>query len=74
MIEFTGKVTQENVHLLLPWKIAGMAELMAKDCGITTLEAMRRIYAMPLYQKLADEATKLWHNSSEQLYLMLSAA
>lgn len=65
-----GEITQENVHLLLPWKIAGMAELMARDFGISVLEAMRRIYAMPFYKKLSDESTKLWHNSPEQLYLL----
>lgn len=69
-----GEITQENVHLLLPWKVAGLAELLARDCGITTLEAMRRIYALPFYKLLADESTKLWHHSPEQLYLLLQSA
>ena len=35
-----GEINQSNVHLLLPWKIAGIAELWARDANIAPLEAM----------------------------------
>mgnify|MGYP001773076662 FL=1 len=68
-----GEINQSNVHLLLPWKIAGIAELWAKDADITPLEAMKRFYQTPFYKRLADESTKLWHYSAEQLYALFAA-
>lgn len=68
-----GEVTQENVHLLLPWKIAGISELWARDLGITPLDAMNRFYSTDFYRSLADESTKLWCYSPEQLYVLFAA-
>ena len=65
-----GEVTQENVHLLLPWKTAGMAELWAKDLNVTPMEALMRLYATDFYKLLEDESTKMWTYSHEQLYYM----
>lgn len=66
-----GEVTQANLHLLLPWKISGISELWARDLGVSPLEAMQRFYATPFYNQLADEATKYWHYSPEQLYQLM---
>lgn len=63
-----AEITQENLYLLLPWKIAGLAELWARDLGVSPLEAMERFYRSSFYPRLADESTKLWHYSPEQLY------
>ena len=30
-----GEINQSNVHLLLPWKVAGVAELWAKELGVS---------------------------------------
>lgn len=68
-----GEINQSNVHLLLPWKIAGIAELWARDANITPLEAMERFYQTSFYKRLADESTKLWHYSAEQLYAIFAA-
>ena len=67
-----GEITQENVHLLLPWKVAGIAELWAKDLGVPQMEALMRFYGTPFYRNLEDESTKLWHYSPEQLYALFS--
>ena len=68
-----GEINQSNVHLLLPWKIAGIAELWARDANIAPLEAMERFYQTSFYKRLADESTKLWHYSAEQLYALFGA-
>ena len=69
-----GEITQSNVHLLLPWKTAGVAELWAKDLGVAPLEALMRFYQTDFYRLLEDESTKLWTNSPEQLYLLFRGA
>ena len=67
-----GEVNQSNVHLFLPWKVAGLASLWAADMGIPRLEAQRRFYGTQFYKSLEDESTKLWTLSPEQLYLVFS--
>ncbi len=69
-----GEITQENVYLLLPWKVAGVSELWAKDLGVTPLEAMMRFYATDFYKLLENESTKLWTNSPQQLYILFREA
>ena len=69
-----GEINQANVHLLLPWKVAGVAELWSKDIGVTPLEAMMRFYATDFYRLLEDESTKLWTNSPQQLYILFREA
>lgn len=68
-----AEITQDNLYLLLPWKVSGVAELWARDLGITPIEALERFYATSFYARLADESTKLWHYSPEQLYLIFAA-
>jgi len=63
-----GEVTQQNLHLFIPGKIAGVAMLMAKETGRPALEMLRRFYATKTCKLLEREATKYWHYSSAQLY------
>lgn len=63
-----GEITQENVHLLLPWKTAGVAELWAKDLDVPPVEALMRFYRTDFYKSIETESTKLWTYSPEQLY------
>ena len=65
-----GTVTQENVHLLLPWKTAGLAELWAKDLNLLPTETLMRLYSTDFYKSLEDESTKMWTYSPEQLYYL----
>ena len=39
-----------------------------KRSGCTMFEAIRHLYASPLYERLADESTKLWHLGATTLY------
>ena len=69
-----GEVNQSNVHLFLPWKVAGLAALWAADLGVSRLEAQRRFYGTRFYRDLEDESTKLWTLSPEQLYQIFHMA
>ena len=68
------EITQSNLHLILHWKTAGMAELWARDLGISPLEALLRLYSTDFYHRLENESTKLWANSAEQLYILFRGA
>lgn len=63
-----SKITQENLHLILPLKIGWLAQWMVEDKGISIAEAVRRIYHSQLYKKLSTESTKYWHLGPVDLY------
>ena len=54
-------ITQETLHLILPMKVSQLAVLMSQSLGITTREALKKIYVSNTYKTLEDERTKLWH-------------
>lgn len=64
------KIDKNNVYLLLPGKVARVASILAKSRKLTPLEALTTVYRSPIYRKLEQEETKLWHFSPEQLYAM----
>lgn len=64
-------ISQSNLHLLLPGKVTALARFYAEDHQCTLFEAVRYIYTTPLYQRLSDESTKLWHLGAVTLYGML---
>lgn len=66
------KITQDNLHLLLPIKIGWLAEWLVEDKGISITEAINRIYRSKLYQKLSTESTKYWHLGPVDLYRELT--
>lgn len=66
------EITADNLYLLLPGIINGVARIYAEDHGCSTIEALRQIYASPLYPQLADESTKLWHLGPVALYQYLN--
>ena len=61
-------VTQDNLYLLLPSKMAWMASMLAEDKGISVVEAIKRLYSSAMYKKLQDESTKYWHLGPVALY------
>ena len=63
-----GVVTQENLHLFISGKIAGVAAIMAETLGISQLEALGRFYKTKVCKLLEREETKFWHYSPAQLY------
>ena len=63
-----GEVTQDNLHLFIPGKVAGVAVLMAEERGISPEEALVEFYRTRTYRLLENEKSKYWHYSPEQLY------
>jgi hypothetical protein len=66
-----GEVTQKNLHLFIPGKIAGVAQLIARDEGCSPLEGLHRFYATKACKMLEREESKFWHFSPSQLYLQM---
>lgn len=64
------EVTQQNLYLFLPGKIANVSSIIAVNEHCTPLEAMQRFYASATYQALQNEETKLWHLGAVALYEM----
>ena len=67
----SGVVTQENLHLFIPGKAAGVAMLIANAEGLTVEEALFKFYSTETYRRLEREQTKYWHYSAAQLYQIL---
>lgn len=65
------KITQENLHLILPGKVSRMAVMYAEDFGVSISEALRKIYNSATYKELEREDSKLWHYGPVALYEML---
>ena len=54
-------INQENLYLLLPGIVAGVARIYAEESGCSKMEAIRADNSSELYPRLADESSKLWH-------------
>lgn len=63
-----GTLTQDNLYLLLPGKVLAIAEMYARHHNVSTLDAMRKVYASDMYQQLEQENTKRWHEGPVSLY------
>ena len=61
-------ISQQNLYLLLPSKVAWMADMLAEDRGIGVVEAIRDIYSSDTYKRLEKETTKWWHWGPVALY------
>lgn len=62
------EITQGNLYLLLPSKVAWMAELLSEDENFSIVEAIKMIYSSDMYKRLEDESTKMWHLGPAALY------
>ena len=63
------KITQENVHIFIPCKVAIITKRISADRGIPLNKALVTFYNSRTYACLEKENTKLWHESPTQLYL-----
>ena len=61
-------ITQDNLYLILPSKVSRMAEMLADDNDISIIDAVKRVYASEVYQRLEQESTKQWHLGPVALY------
>lgn len=55
------EINNNNLYLLLPGIVAGVARLYSEEHVCSQIEALRQVYKSSLYTKLAKENTKLWH-------------
>lgn len=63
------KITQDNVHLLLPNKIAHLADRLIKNGIVNNMaDAIDFVYSSPVYSKLENEKTKYWWLGTNALY------
>lgn len=63
------KITQVNVHLLLPNKVAQLANRLLLNGVVSTLpEALDMVYSSSTYAKLEREKTKYWWLGVNALY------
>lgn len=63
------KITQDNVHLLLPNKVAQLANrLMQNGVANDMATALNMVYTSPVYAKLEQENTKYWWYGVNALY------
>jgi len=64
-----SKITQDNVHLLLPNKVAQLANrLLQNDEADDMVAALSIVYSSPVYAKLEQEKTKYWWLGINTLY------
>lgn len=63
------KITQDNVHLLLPSKVAQLADrLLQNGDAEDMVSAINMVYTSPVYAKLEQEKTKYWWLGVNALY------
>lgn len=63
------KITQDNVHLLLPSKVAQLANrLLQNGYAKSMADALTLVYTSPVYAKLEQEKTKYWWLGVNALY------
>ena len=63
------KITQDNVHLLLPSKVAQLANrLLQNGDAKDMVSAINMVYSSPVYAKLEQEKSKYWWLGVNALY------
>lgn len=62
------EITDKNLYLLLPGKVAAVVEQYVEDNEVSILEGLRKFYNSSTYQHLEKEQTKLWHLGPVALY------
>jgi hypothetical protein len=62
------EITNANLYLLLPGKVADVAMRVAQHDKIPALEALRHFYASNTYKQMEKEETKIWHMGPVALF------
>lgn len=63
------KITQENVHLLLPNKVAQLADRLIRNGVVSDIPtAVNMVYSSPVYANMERENTKYWWLGVNALY------
>lgn len=58
---------QETLHLILPSKIARVADLLSAEGGEDAVAQMKKFYESKTYAELSDETSKYWWFSPAEL-------
>lgn len=61
---------QDQFAAIMPYICADLVSLIAKKQNIEESEALAKLYASKLYSDLEREETKVWHYSTEMLYVL----
>lgn len=64
----TAEVTQNNVHILIPYKVAKICSRVASDRQIPVERAVADFYKSDTAKLLEDESSKLWQEGWVGLY------
>ncbi len=62
------EITDKNLYLLLPGKVAAVVEQYVKDHHVPMIDGLRKFYESKTYHDLEQEQTKLWHLGPVALY------
>lgn len=63
------KVTQENVHIFIPLKVAKVVEAISKKYNIPWEQALFDFYNSKVYSILEREETKLWSEGPSYIFM-----
>ena len=62
------EITEKNLYLLLPGKVAAVVEQYIADNGVSMLDGLRKFSNSSTNSNLEKEQTKLWHLGPVGLY------
>lgn len=62
------EITQENVHIFIPFKVAKVSGMIAENKNEDWQDALIEFYNSKVYDELEREETKMWHEGATFLY------
>lgn len=62
------QITQENVHIFIPYKVAKATEMLMQNHEMNMENALMTIYNSDAYNALEREETKMWHEGATYIY------
>lgn len=65
------KVTQKNVHLFIPSKVAKICNELNKTESLSLNDSILKFYNSSVYETLSRESSKLWQEGWVYIYQML---
>ena len=65
------QVTQENVRLFIPGKVAKVCGELSRTGKLSLNESILRVYNSPVYETLSRESSKLWQEGWVYIYQMM---
>ena len=60
-------IDQETLYLVVPSKIAQVADLLSKECGDDAVVQLKKFYESRTCAELSDETSKYWWFSPAKL-------